>query len=101
MSLSQEGGQATVQITGGTGAIVAGSNFGFASSARSGAGVYSLVTNRSFSFPVISFCILGGAGNANLQVAPNADKVTFAVTTFVAAVATDENFVLRIEEAIT
>lgn len=98
MGFSDKGERVAIQVTGATGAIVA--NFGFASSTRTGAGAYTLVSNRAFTNPVVTFCILGGAGNANYQVAPNADKVTFAVTTFVGAAATDENFVMALEEMI-
>lgn len=68
------------------------------SSARSGAGVYSVVSSQGYALLQSRFLlsIISGAGNANGQVT-TADGLTFAVTTFVAAVATDEQFMLTLE----
>lgn len=64
--------------------------------ARTGAGVYTLTLAQAL--PIGEYLyeagIEGGAGNANLQIAIAGAVVT--ITTFVAAVATDENFWLKI-----
>lgn len=101
MSIAQVAEKACCKVTGSSGAIVSGSNVGVASCTRASAGVYSLVTNRSYDAPVLQLTVLGGAGNANIQCTPNADKVTFAITTFVGAVATDEDFLFSIDNAIS
>ena len=101
MSFSNSPEKSCVQVTGGTGAIVAGSNFGVASSLRNSAGDYTVVTNRSYSFPIITPTILSATPGLSIGIAPNADKVTFHVTIWVGTTPTDANFSLGFDEAIT
>ena len=65
--------------------------------ARTGAGVYTLTFSQAKPTTeyMYSMGVIGGAGNANIQFAVAGAVVN--ITTFVVAVATDENFWILIE----
>lgn len=93
MSLAQGSGVVIVAVAA-NGTLV--SQFGNCAAvpAKTGAGVYTLTfTGRSFGNNDVNVTptIIGGAGNANIEFAWNANPGTVLnVTTFVGAVATDE-----------
>jgi hypothetical protein len=100
MSIEQRPSCVLAQVTGSSGALVQATP-GIVSCTRSGTGVYSLVTTgTALNKQSIQCQVLGGAGNANIQVS-TADGITFAITTFVGAVATDENFIFFAEPTAT
>lgn len=68
------------------------------SAGRTGPGVYTVVTGIGYPLAAsqVTCQVIGGAGNANAQVT-SADGITFNVTTFVVAAATDEKFMLTLQ----
>lgn len=68
-------------------------NNGATSNTRNGAGDYTAVLSVAIDVAqtLILAMILSGAGNANIQVAKT-NTTTLAITTFVAAAATNESY---------
>lgn len=96
--LQKEG---AVLVNGADGAITGATGFSdggcISAVTRTGAGTYTVTLSPAQSKlqNIIVANVLGGAGNANVQVAASSDT-SLAVTTFVGAVATDETFYLTV-----
>jgi hypothetical protein len=102
MSVSQRPDAAGCRVTGTTGVFV--SQFNMASSTRTGAGAYTLVTSQTFDANSVVECqALAGVAAANIQVAPQANFLNFLITIFAGAAgltATDLDFSFYVERII-
>lgn len=88
MSISQMAEASACKVTA-AGAFVV--NDGFNTLVRTGAGAYTVKTDRTWDLNgvVIFAQIFGGAANSNIAVT-SADGINWTINTSVAAVATDE-----------
>lgn len=95
MSISQRNDAACCRVTG-AGAFT--SNDGFNTLVRTGAGAYTVKTDKTWDLlgVYVQASCFGGAANANIQVT-SADGLNWTINTSVAAVATDETWMLLIE----
>lgn len=82
---------ASGSVVGASGASASGNQF--VTTARTGAGIYTLTLSEAIDAAECSIVATGrgSAGNSNIQVAQTSDTVK-TVTAFVAAVATDIDF---------
>lgn len=94
MSLMQLAGVAGFAVTG-----AATNDFiwnrGCTSNTRTGAGAYTAILDTPIDTlrTLVLDTVIGGAGNANIQVTLT-DATHLAITTFVGAVATNESFMI-------
>lgn len=101
MSISQRQEASACKVNG-VGAAVLVVNDGFNTPVRTGAGAYTIKTDRQWDLngTIILGQIFGGAANANIQIT-SADGLNWTIATSVAAVATDEIFALYLEPVFT